>query len=137
LRAGNLIANRGPSPPRRQQKLRRACQGNRPSHHDLLGFETVYGRPDMIDSAYFNSAGQRIFVYASLFKFGAVVSQPAYNPIRILLYLRFVTIWHYEPLSLPIWWIVNASIYARSQAIIGLQVMIFTMRLSFIGSVRL
>jgi hypothetical protein len=100
LRAGLLIANRGPRPPGRQQKLRRACQRYRPSYHDLSVFEAVYGRPDLIDSAYFNSAGQRIFVYAPLFKFGAVVSQPAHNPIRILLYLCFVTIWHYEPLSL-------------------------------------
>jgi hypothetical protein len=99
-RSRPFIANRGPCPPWRQQKLRRACQSYRPSHHDLSVFEAVYGRPDLIDSAYFNSAGQRIFVYASLFKFGAVVSQPAHNPIRVLLYLCFVTIWHYEPLSL-------------------------------------
>jgi hypothetical protein len=99
-RSRPFIANRGPCPPWRQKKLRRACQSYRPSHHDLSVFEAIYGRPDLIDSTYFNSAGQRIFVYASLFKFGAVVSQPAHNPIRVLLYLCFVTIWHYEPLSL-------------------------------------
>jgi len=99
LRAGQLIANRAPRTPGRQQKLRRACQSYRPSYHDFSVFEAVYGRPDLIDSTYFNGAGQRIFVYAPLFKFGAVVSQPAHNPIRILLYLCFVTISHYEPLS--------------------------------------
>ena len=29
-------------------------------------FETVYGRPELIYSAYFNRAGQRIFIYAFL-----------------------------------------------------------------------
>jgi hypothetical protein len=85
VRARQFFANRGPRPPWRQQKLRRACQSYRPSHNNLSVFESVYGRPDLIDSAYFNGAGQRIFVYASLFKFGAVVSQPAHNPIRVLL----------------------------------------------------
>jgi hypothetical protein len=119
LRAGQLIANRGPRPTGCQQKLRRACQRYRPSHQDLSVFEAVDGRPDLIDSAYFNGAGQRIFVYASLFKFGAVVSQPAHNPIRILLYLCFVTIWHYEPLSLRVWWIFGASIYLMPFSFIG------------------
>jgi hypothetical protein len=68
-----LIANRGPRSSGRQQKLRRACQSHRPSHYNLFVFETIYGRPDLIDSAYFDSASQRIFVYATLFKFGAVV----------------------------------------------------------------
>jgi hypothetical protein len=100
LRAGQLIANRWPRSPGRQQKSQRVCQGHRPSHHNLSVFETVYGRTELIYSAYFNRAGQRIFIYTLLFKFGAVVSQPAHNPICILFYLRFLTIWHYEPLSL-------------------------------------
>lgn len=97
MRARQFIANRGPRSSGRQSELRRACQSHRPPHHNLFVFETVYGRPDLIDSADFNSAGQRIFVYASLFKFRAIVSQPAHNLIRILLYLRFVTIWHVYP----------------------------------------
>jgi hypothetical protein len=74
--------------------LRRACQRQRSSHHNFSVFETVNGRPDLVDSAYFDGACQRIFVYASLFKFDAVVGQPTHNPIRILLYFRFFTIWH-------------------------------------------
>jgi hypothetical protein len=100
LRAGQLIANRRPRSPGRQQKPQRACLSHRPSHHNLSVFEAVYGRPELIDSAYFNGAGQRIFVYASLFKFGVVVSQPAHNPIRVLFYLHFVTIWHSDLLYL-------------------------------------
>jgi hypothetical protein len=97
LRASQFIANRRPRSSRRQQELRWACQRYRPSHHNLSVFETVYGRPNLIDSAYFDGSSQRTFVYASLFKLGAVVSQPAHNPIRVLFYLRFVTIWHVDP----------------------------------------
>jgi hypothetical protein len=99
LRARQFIANRGPRSSGGQQKLRRARQGHRSSYHYLFVFETVYGRPDLIDSAYFNSAGQRIFLYALLFEFGAVVGQPAHNTIRILLYFLFITIWHRGLLS--------------------------------------
>jgi hypothetical protein len=92
LRACKFIANRGPGSSRNQQKLRRARQSQRPSNHNFSVFETVYGRADLVGSAYFNGAGQGIFVYASRFKFGAVVSQPAHNPISILLQFRFFTI---------------------------------------------
>jgi hypothetical protein len=87
-----FIADCGPGSPGRQQKLRRACQGRRPSHYNFSVFKTVYGRQDLFDSAYFNGAGQRSFVYASLFKFGAVIGQPTHNSIRILFYLCFFTI---------------------------------------------
>jgi hypothetical protein len=100
LRAGQPITNRWPYSPRRQQKPRRACQSHRPSYHNLSVFETVYGRPELIYSAYFNRAGQRIFIYTLLFKFGAVVSKPAHNPICILFYFRFLSIWHSQLLYL-------------------------------------
>jgi len=102
LRACQFIANRGPGSSWNQLKLRWGRQRHRSSHHNLSVFETVNGRPDLINPAYFNGPGQRIFVYASLFKLGPVVSQPVHNAIRILLYLCFATIRHNGLLTLDV-----------------------------------
>jgi hypothetical protein len=92
LRARKFVANLRPRATGRQQKLWRGCQGDRPSDHNFFVLEPIYGGPDLVDSAYFNSASQRIFVDTLLFKFGSVVGQPTHDSIRVLLYLRFFTI---------------------------------------------
>src|SRR5262249_61198576 len=102
MRDSDMLANCRQGWSVRQQKLRGGGQPHRSSDHNLYVFESVNGPPDLINPAYFNGPGQRIFVYASLFKFGPVVGQPAHNAIRILLCLCFVTIRHSGLLTLDV-----------------------------------